>query len=185
MMPDVPVREIMQRTMDNYRFLDDSYRRGSRVFEVTQLVNSFLGAFAHPWEEWRKELGGISIAEARKRGWPAAAADDLRDEIPQTLGQLLRLMRNSIAHGNIQYLKDQNNDIGAVFIWNETPGHRWRTWGATLDVSTLRRFLECFEAEARDLPDRSPRRPPERHVADRPEPPRCECCKQPVPENAG
>jgi hypothetical protein len=36
MMPEVPVREIMQRTMDNYRFVDEQYQEGKPVFEVTQ-----------------------------------------------------------------------------------------------------------------------------------------------------
>ena len=173
-MPNVPVREIMQRTMGNYRFIDKQYQEGEAVFEVTQLVNSFLGAFAHPWEQWRQELAGISIAEAHKNGWPVVTADDPRDDDPQTLGKLLGLIRNSLAHGNIHYLKDHKNDIGALFIWNEWNG--WRTWAATLDVSTLRDFLERFEAAARDLPDRPQRRPPDRHITDRPEPVRCECC---------
>ena len=35
-------------------------------FEVTQLINSFLGALAHPWESLKSELNEITIDEAAR-----------------------------------------------------------------------------------------------------------------------
>jgi hypothetical protein len=50
MNPEQPVRDIMQWTMMNLEFIE-AQPRDPRTgpFEVTQLVNSFLGALAHPW----------------------------------------------------------------------------------------------------------------------------------------
>lgn len=54
-----PVRTIMDRTMSNLKLVQrlhkEAVERGDQVdelgpFEVTQLVNSFSGALAHPWE---------------------------------------------------------------------------------------------------------------------------------------
>ncbi len=178
MMPDVPVRDVMHRTKDN---LDYIWRRKDErgVWEVTQLVNSFLGALAHPWEQWQHEPQlKLSLADAQAQGWPTVEKDDPRDEDPQNLRDLLRLVRNAMAHGNVEFLNDGNNEIRAVRFWNEDGG--WRTWGATLDVPTLRQFLDCFIQLAAELPARPPREP-RRHIAARPARPLCPECGQPFP----
>jgi hypothetical protein len=48
MMPHEPVLDIMRRTMRNLAFIGQRVSIGD-PFEVTQLINSFLGALAHPW----------------------------------------------------------------------------------------------------------------------------------------
>jgi hypothetical protein len=175
MTPDVPVREVMERTRTNLDAIDNDARQGRNVFEVTQLANSFLGAFAHPWEEWKCELNKVSLAEAHERGWPIIDEDDQRDRKPVNLGDLLRVIRNAVAHGNLRFIGEPGKEIEAVFLWNEDCG--WRTWGATLSVATLRMLLNCIEVEARSLPDRLPREP-SRHIVDRPERVRCAHCGQ-------
>ena len=37
-------------------------------YEVTQLINSFLGALAHPWEIYRADLTTMSLSAAQKAG---------------------------------------------------------------------------------------------------------------------
>jgi hypothetical protein len=49
MMPYEPVLDIMRRTMANLEFVEE-HKSDIGPFEVTQLLNSFLGALAHPWE---------------------------------------------------------------------------------------------------------------------------------------
>jgi hypothetical protein len=46
-MPIEPVRDIMRRTMQNLKFVE-GHRGANGPYEVTQLLNSFLGALAHP-----------------------------------------------------------------------------------------------------------------------------------------
>ena len=47
MPPTEPIRDVVRRTMANLQFIEGhASARGS--YEVTQLVNSFLGALAHP-----------------------------------------------------------------------------------------------------------------------------------------
>jgi HEPN pEK499 p136 len=172
----VSVRQLMERTKANHEFIRHEQSRGQHVYEVTQLLNSFLGAFAHPWEEWKKELSKVSLEEAMARGWPEVEPDDPRDDPPRNLGDLLRLIRNGLMHGNVRFIPDENSDIRELQVWNQRG--RYRTWGATLDVETLRRFLDCFERHAETLPARPQRQPPTRHIRDRPTPPRCETCGQ-------
>ncbi len=49
MMPNEPLRDVMRRTMKNLEFVERS-ATPTGPFEVTQLINSFIGALAHPWE---------------------------------------------------------------------------------------------------------------------------------------
>lgn len=181
---DVPVRDLMNRTMLNLAVIDDLHQ-GHRldyqyeVYEIIQLVNSFLAALAHPWEEWRQELNLISLEQAENDGWPIRHPDDPRDQNPKNLGDLLRLVRNALAHGHVRFQPDQDNDIGQVHLWNET-SDGWRTWGITLTAQELRQFLDCFVTLATTLP--SPRQRTVRHVADRPRDSRVRCaqCGQPL-----
>ena len=55
MMPHEPTRDMMRRTMKNLEFIE-SHAKIYGLFEVTQLVNSFLSALAHPWEVHNRSL---------------------------------------------------------------------------------------------------------------------------------
>lgn len=178
MIKDVSVRDGMRRTRVNLDAIDADLAQGRSVFEVTQLVNSFLGAFAHSWEEWKEELRRVPLREAIEQGWPDVRGEDSRDDEPQSLGDLLRLIRNGITHGNYRFIGMPGRDIEAIFLWNEK--HGWRSWGASLGVDDLKRLLVCIEVQARDLPDRMPREP-NRHYAQRPPREKCACCNQNLP----
>ena len=69
MMPFEPVLDIMRRTMENLEFVERHANKDG-PYEVTQLINSFLGALAHPWEEFQAELLQMPLADAAAKGWP-------------------------------------------------------------------------------------------------------------------
>jgi hypothetical protein len=59
-------------------------------------------------------------------------------------------MRNSIAHGNVEFLPGPGGNIRALRIWNNNP-NGIRTWGALITVVDMRAFLECFVRLAEQL----------------------------------
>jgi hypothetical protein len=74
MPPTEPIRDVVRRTMANLQFIEGhASARGS--YEVTQLVNSFLGALAHPYEASKPSLMALPTSEAAQRGWPAIAKE--------------------------------------------------------------------------------------------------------------
>jgi len=161
----------MHRTLKNLEVINALHLHGHvegkrEVYEVTQLVNSFLSAWAHPWEEWERDLRCISLEEAREAGWPIKRPDDDRDEAPRNLGDWLKWIRNAMAHGNIRFLRDPSNpeDIGGVRLWNQRG--RWRTWGITLNIAELQQCLKCFVDLAEQMPE--PRDRSVLHIKDRP-----------------
>lgn len=150
MMPGESVPELMRRTMFNLRFIQEK-RGPNGPYEVTQLVNSFLGALAHPWEKYKRELAAIPLASAFENGWPRVSPLDPSNEDPATLGDLIRLIRNGIAHGNIEFASDANGEISLIRIWNTLTGSRRRTWEAILTVHEMEAFLHKFVEQAKAL----------------------------------
>ena len=78
MMPHVPVLDTMRRTMMNLAFLE-RHSAEDGPFEVTQLINSFLGALAHPWETPRADLPTASLAEAGQQGGRSRNSKEVAD----------------------------------------------------------------------------------------------------------
>jgi HEPN pEK499 p136 len=149
MMPHEPVRDVMRRTIQNLEFIE-AHRGPRGPYEVTQLLNSFLGAMAHPWEVYEMEICGRSLSEATASGWPRILKERPRDRDPDTLGDLVRVMRNAIAHGNVQFLPGRAADIQALKIWNEDR-NGVRTWGAVITVRDMRAILTCFVRLAEEI----------------------------------
>jgi hypothetical protein len=71
-MPTEPLLDIMRRSMANLTFVEANASPDG-PYEVTQLVNTFLGALAHPFEAMRDDLRALPLAEAASRGWPTIA----------------------------------------------------------------------------------------------------------------
>jgi hypothetical protein len=150
MMPHEPVRDIMRRTMKNLEFVE-AHKGADGPYEVTQLINCFLGALAHPWETYRDDLTAKPLAVADVAGWPAIAKERPNDHEPDSLGDLVRLMRNALAHGNIEFLSNASGEVRALRLWNTSKGRR--TWGALVTVADMRSFLMRFVALAEELHD--------------------------------
>jgi hypothetical protein len=142
-MPTQPVLDIMRRTMTNLRFVE-THSAPDGPYEVTQLINSFIGALAHPWEAMREDLNTLPLTVAAERGWPRIVKERERDEEPVSVGRLLHLLRNAVAHGNIEFLSDGRGDIRALRVWNRDPRNGRRTWGAIVTVDDLRDLLLRF-----------------------------------------
>jgi hypothetical protein len=148
MMPHEPILDIMRRTMENLAFIDE-HASDQGPFEVTQLINSFLGALAHPWQDLGAELNLISLAEAESQCWPIPQNEQTAGQTPTSLGDLIRFLRNGIAHGHIIFLPDGIGRIGALRIENRYKGRT--TWAVTVTLETMRRFLHRFVALIEDI----------------------------------
>lgn len=153
MMPHEPVLDVMRRTMANLEFIE-THASSAGPFEITQLINSFLGAMAHPWEQLKTDLDSIPIEEAISEGWPKLRKERSSDREPSTLGELVRLLRNGIAHGNIDFHPDGQGRIAALRFVNKNKQDR-RTWGVIVTPADMRQFLRQFvalvEAIAKDV----------------------------------
>jgi hypothetical protein len=150
-----PVKELMQRTMYNLKFIENLKDDKHGPYEVTQLINSFIGAMAHPWEKskWRKELTKITLEQAQQKGWPHIVTEEGSRDTPESLEDLIRVIRNAIAHGNLDFVRQPGVDeIEVVDLWNRGRGKD--TWRARVRVKDLRSFLDRFFELANELYNR-------------------------------
>lgn len=110
------------------------------AFEVTQLVNSTLGLLVFPHEKYMGKIPDIPLTELENQGWPTIKITKSGKPC-KTLDQLVKNLRNSIAHCNVEFT-DRGGQINGLKIWNESRGRR--VWEAELYIEDLRRITECF-----------------------------------------
>jgi hypothetical protein len=139
MNPRYPIREVMKRTAFNLEFID-ARAAINGPYETVQLVNSFLGAFVHVKERFQRHIPASRLPAP---GWPVVDAKPPYAQ-PSHLRELVRLIRNSVAHGNIEFIAAPSNRIASVRLWNECPGSRRKNWEADIGEPDLRKLLACF-----------------------------------------
>src|SRR4051812_3071089 len=130
--PTEPVLDIMRRSMANLEIVE-AHAGPSGPYEITQLVNTFLGALAHPFEAMRDDLLNLGVADAVSPGWPSIARERPTDREPSSVSDLIRLMRNGVAHGNIEFLSDGKGQILAIRLWNTDPPDKGADLGCRRD----------------------------------------------------
>ncbi len=142
MMYEDVIRDFARRTRTNLRAIDRLFSEGYDVYEATQLVNSTLGLLVFPQQRYVDSIPEIPLDQLQVMGWPVpqvrggfAQAQNLRD--------LIRRLRNAVAHFNIEFIGDAQNRIRVLKVWNTLPNGR-RTWEAELTVDDLRHLAERF-----------------------------------------
>jgi hypothetical protein len=140
--PADPVRDVIRRTLANYDFIKD--HASAEVFEVTQLVNSFLCAVIQPWSDLKKSTHpwNLSLAAAELDGWPDVAC---RTGTTPTLGHLIIEIRNALSHGNVEYLASNGTDISGLRLTTKQPfDYTAIKWEAEFSIADLECFLAKF-----------------------------------------
>jgi len=142
------VLDFARRTRANLEFIEAAEQRGDTVFEVTQLCNSLLGLLVFPRERYMRSIPETPLSELVERGWPEIRTSEGQLE-EENLRQLTRMLRNGIAHCNVEFDADETGQIAGLTIWSRYKGRT--TWKAELTLADLRslvfKFVELMEEE--------------------------------------
>lgn len=135
--------EFIARTQKNLRAIECLKEKGGEVYEVTQLLNSMLGLLIFPKEIFSKKIQDKSWDLMDKEGWPLPSGDHAK---VLGLKQLVRNMRNAVAHFNIELVNDGNEIIGIRFSnFSQCDFHRERPlWTGMYDVTALKKFVDML-----------------------------------------
>lgn len=92
------------RTRKNLEAIEEAFNKGKDVHVVTQLAISLLGLVVFPWEKnFANRVKNLKLETLVQEGWP-------RWEIfighCKTLGDLVRRLRNAVAHGHMDFSSD-------------------------------------------------------------------------------
>ncbi|MEW6210195.1 MAG: HEPN family nuclease, partial [Acidobacteriota bacterium] len=96
------------RTQKNLEYIATSAINGEDVHPVTQAILALLGIVVFPWEK-----SAFDIVKKRKlpllsaNGWPKWKMSGTRRVI--NLEELIKVLRHSVAHGNIEFDSDSRN----------------------------------------------------------------------------
>ena len=112
------------------------------VYEVTQLINSLLGLIVLPQQNYFDEIP-LTLADLERAGWPRPSIQGKLPKDLNNLNDLMRYVRNSIAHFNIEFFADHTGEIRGLKIWNVNRAEEVN-WTAQLSLTDLRLLLEKF-----------------------------------------
>lgn len=142
--------DFARRTQKNLVFIQakKDEQPGLEVYEVTQLINSLLGLLVFPQQRYYSQIPKTPLTELSKQGWPIPRVVGGYPQVSD-LRQLLRYMRNAVAHSNLRFLSDESLQIRGVEVWNtrqdpNRPGRVKITWMATLSIEDLEKITEKF-----------------------------------------
>ena len=132
--------EFIARTQKNLRAIECLKEKGGEVYEVTQLLYSMLGLLIFPKEKLHKKIQPKNWDIMVKEGWPLPSGDNAH---VSDLKQLIKNMRNAVAHFNIELVNDGNEIIGIRFrSFSQPDSHReGQYWTGMYDVASLREFV--------------------------------------------
>lgn len=139
-----------ERTKKNLEFITEAFEKGADVHVVTQLVNSLLGLVLFLHERmFVKRIAKMELSELMKDGWPRFKIEKGESK---TLGQLVRHMRNAVAHGLITFSSDSRliSEVN-VTVQDKMPGESLPYWSASISAEDLRKFCLRLAALVEDV----------------------------------
>lgn len=133
---------LVERTKKNLQFIEDAAQHGDDVHVVTQLILSLLGLIVFPIEShgFDKDIRNTTLSSLEHKGWPKW---DTAVGTINTLGELLRNLRNAAAHNNISF-SSEGRELGDVRLTfsnrynKKAPIH----WQASIEAKDLRAFCD-------------------------------------------
>ncbi len=132
------------RTRKNLEHIETAFANGADVHVITQLVNSLLGLIVFPLEKnFVDSIRTNRLVDLQKHGWPEWTVTHGSSE---TLGELIKNLRHSVAHGNIRFSSEsRNSDEVDIEVENyQPPQYKQLKWSAKITAKHLREFCLRF-----------------------------------------
>lgn len=149
MMYENLVHDFARRTLANLDALAQMRAQNPEVgfFEVTNLINSMLGLLIFPQQAFINEIPPTPLSTLEEQGWPIPRVTGKFAQV-QNLNQLLRYLRNAIAHCNVKFKAGNQGEIIGLVVWNNDtrkPGSS-KTWQAELTLDEIEKITRKFVA---------------------------------------
>lgn len=136
------VIDFIQRTKENLAFIEFKVKtEDSQVYEVTQLINSMLGLLVFPHERYRGDIPAIPLKELEQKGWLVPCIEGNFPQV-ENLKELIRYLRNAVAHTNLEFVSD-NHNLSGLRLWN-VDRRGQKTWQVRMTIVELRSLVLNF-----------------------------------------
>lgn len=139
--------DFIKRTKKIILQYDDYFKdkeNSNEKYEVTLLINAFVGLLILPQQEWFKHLPKDPISEDIW-GINQTHITFINSFETKSIKSVATHLRNSVAHYNFTVFENRQNEISEIkFLdYNEKENIN-RTFEATIPVKNLRKFLNYF-----------------------------------------
>jgi hypothetical protein len=130
---------LAERTRKNLLFIEGAFERGEDVHVIAQVANSLLMLVVFPWERHFVDLAAaVPLSKPAESGWPAWRT---RRGSVNTLGDLVRRIRNAAAHGHLKFSSDGRLFSEVTISLSDYRPHATEPfWSAEILASDLRDF---------------------------------------------
>lgn len=140
------IKDFALRTRKNLsalRTLQQS-QPDSEVYEITQLINSMLGLLVFPQQRYMNRIPKMPLNELSEQGWSIPKVVGNYPQV-ENLNQLVRYLRNAIAHFNLEFVSDGYGKIQGLIVWNTDPRRNGEiTWKAELTIQDIENITDKF-----------------------------------------
>lgn len=141
------IHDFARRTLVNLDALKRMRleRPDVEFYEVTNLINSMLGLLIFPQQAFVNKIPPTPLSELESQGWPIPKVTGNFTQV-QNLNQLVRYLRNAIAHCNVKFKAGNQDEIIGLVIWNNDtrrPGSP-KTWQAELTLEEIEKITRLF-----------------------------------------
>ena len=109
------IREFAFRTKFNLEYITAN-KKENGPYEITQLINSMMGLLVLPVEKYARYNRRALNSDKRFLEIRGDYATIIANSRSETLSGFLTFLRNSLSHGNIEFIGDR--DIEAIKFWN-------------------------------------------------------------------
>lgn len=121
----------------------------SRGYEVTELINSFLGLLIILDEIPSEILQQKSITEIGVIRLLGVPLNNGRDVL--TFKDFVHNLRNAFAHGNIQFIF-KNHEVNSIILLNYFRDSNTPSWECNLKIEDLENLFDLFYKTIMELP---------------------------------
>lgn len=131
------------RTLKNLRRIEQARTAGEDVHVVTQRVLSLVGVVVFPWAEGvEQSIKTRRLEQLSVERWPKW---DVFLGQSESLGDLLRHLRNAVAHRRLRFSSDSQDPRDVTIEFTDAPSEKAQAnWGARIGADDLELFLRRF-----------------------------------------
>ena len=139
------VCDFAQRTRANLEAIEWLRNQSQHLpaYEITQLINSLLGLLVFPQQEFVNSIPATPLTQLQFQGWPIPKIVGNFQQV-KDLRQLVRYLRNAIAHFNIEFTADAKDQINGLRVWNDLPNNGPTNWKAELSIGDVKVLADKF-----------------------------------------
>jgi hypothetical protein len=131
------------RTRRNLDFILAAHDAHEDVHIVTQMVLSLLGMVVYPFERAAGQSWQVQLIELENQGWPQWN-HRVGGYQPQTLWDLIRVLRHATAHGQIAFSSDSRYLAEVTVLFTNTPPHGGPRWDGSIRGDDLLNFCHRY-----------------------------------------